>query len=280
MVASAIAVNGSTKVMGVIGDPIAQVMTPTTINPIFADRKANIVCVPLHIGPHELDTAWAGLKALRNLIGFGITLPHKQAAMALCDSLDPLAERVGAVNLVRREADGSFRGYQFDGKGFVRGLKAQGHVLSGSHCLMVGAGGAAIAIAFALAEEGAASLTIANRTRAKAEELAEAVNRSAGRTFAQAGDPRPATGQIVINATSLGLSPSDALPFDASLVDETMLVAEVIAKPEVTPLLEAARARGARIHSGIHMIRGQVDLIAAHMVEARAEARAEARKDR
>ncbi|MCR4266916.1 shikimate dehydrogenase [Nitratireductor sp. ZSWI3] len=268
MVAPAVSVDGSTKIMGVIGDPIAQVMTPTAINPIFAARGANIVCVPLHIGAHELDTAWAGLRALRNLIGFGITLPHKQAALTLCDGLDPLAERVGAVNLVRREADGSFRGYQFDGKGFVRGLKGQGHAIAGRHCLMVGAGGAAIAIAFALAEEGAASLTIANRTRAKAEELAEAVNRAVGRSFARAGGPRPEPGQILINATSLGLSASDPLPFDATLVDETMLVAEVIAKPEVTPLLEAARARGARIHPGIHMIRGQVDLIAAHMAEA------------
>ena len=271
MVAPALAVNGSTKIMGVIGDPIAQVMTPTTINPIFAARGANIVCVPLHISARELDTAWAGLKALRNLIGFGITLPHKQAALALCDSLDPLAKRVGAVNLVRREADGAFRGYQFDGKGFVRGLKAQGHTLSGSHCLMVGAGGAAIAIAFALAEEGAASLTIANRTRTKAEELADAVNRAMGRSFARAGDPRPTPGEIIINATSLGLSVSDPLPIDASLVDETMLVAEVIAKPEVTPLLKAARARGARVHSGIHMIRGQVDLIAAHMAEVQTD---------
>ncbi|EIM77350.1 shikimate dehydrogenase [Nitratireductor aquibiodomus RA22] len=271
MVAPGITVDGSTKIMGVIGDPIAQVMTPTTINPIFAARKVNIVCVPLHISVHELDTAWKGLKALGNLIGFGITLPHKQAAMTLCDSLEPLAERVGAVNLVRREADGSFRGYQFDGKGFVRGLKGQGHTPSESHCLMLGAGGAAIAIAFALAEEGAASLTIANRTHAKAEELAEAVNRKMGRSFARAGDPRPEPGQIVINATSLGLSASDPLPFDTDLVDGTMLIAEVIAKPEVTPFLEAARARGAQIHSGIHMIRGQVDLIAAHMAEAQAK---------
>ena len=261
-------IDGSTKIMGVIGDPIAQVMTPTAINPIFAARGANIVCVPLHIGAQELETAWAGLKALRNLIGFGITLPHKQAALPLCDSLDPLAERVGAVNLVRRETDGSFKGYQFDGKGFVRGLKRQGHTVTGRHCLMIGAGGAAIAIAFALAEEGAASLIIANRTRQKAEELAEAVNRVAGRSFARAeksGQTHTASGLIVINATSLGLSASDPQPFDAGLIDETMLIAEVIAKPEVTHLLEAARRRGAQLHSGIHMIHGQIDLIAAHM---------------
>jgi shikimate dehydrogenase len=79
------------------------------------------------------------------------------------------------------------------------------------------------------------------------------------------GQTHTASGLIVINATSLGLSASDPHPFDAGLVDETMLIAEVIAKPEVTPLLEAARRRGAQIHSGIHMIHGQIDLIAAHM---------------
>lgn len=253
--------------MGVIGDPIAQAMTPSAINPIFASLGANIVCVPLHVRAEKLEDAWAGLRTIESLVGFGITLPHKQAALALCDSLDPLASRVGAVNVVRRERDGAFRGYQFDGKGFVRGLKREGHVIAGRDCLMVGAGGAAIAIAFALAEEGAASLVIANRTASKAEELAETVNRDAGRSFARNGAPSPRPGQLVINATSLGLAPTDPLPLPAETIDETMLVAEVIAKPEITQLLEAAAARGARTHSGIHMIRGQVDLIAAHLAE-------------
>jgi len=260
-------VNGSSLVMGVIGDPIAQVMTPPAINPIFASLGANIVCVPLHVRADRLDAAWQGLLATENLIGLGITLPHKRAVLALCDSLDPLAERVGAVNVVRRERDGSFRGYQFDGKGLVRGLKHEGHEVAGRDCLMIGAGGAAIAIAFALAEAGAASLTIANRTASKAEELAEAVNRNLGRRFASAGEARPRPKQIVINATSLGMTPADPLPVPAQAIDETMLVAEVVAKPQITPLLEAAEARGARIHSGIHMIHGQVDLIAAHLAD-------------
>lgn len=265
--ASVFAIDGSTRIMGVIGDPIAQAVTPTAINPIFASLGANIACVPLHIGSTDLATALAGMKSIRNLIGFGVTLPHKQPALLLCDSLDPLALRVGAVNLVRREADGSFRGYQFDGKGFVRGLQRQGHKIAGRECLMIGAGGAAIAIAFALAEEGASSLTIANRTPAKAAALADAVNQDSGRDFARAGDDRPSPGQLVINATSLGLSANDALPLPPDQIDDTMVVADVIAKPEITPLLEAARLRGARVHSGMHMIFGQVDLIAAHLAE-------------
>lgn len=260
-------VNGATKLMGVIGDPIVQVMTPANINPIFAELKADIVCVPMHVRAEDLETAWAGLKALENLAGFGITLPHKQSAHTLCDSLDPLAERVGAVNVVRREKDGSFRGYQFDGKGFLRGLEREGHDVAGRDCLLIGAGGAAIAIAFVLAEHGVTSLTITNRTADRAEALADAVNIALGRPVARSGDGAPQRGQLIVNATSLGLDPADPLPVDTDAIDPTMLVADVIAKPAITPLLAAARNRGAVIHSGIHMIRGQVDLIAHHLAE-------------
>ena len=77
-----ISIDGSTRIMGVIGDPIAQAMTPAAINPIFASLGANIVCVPLHVPAGKLDDAWAGLRAIASLVGFGITLPHKQAALA------------------------------------------------------------------------------------------------------------------------------------------------------------------------------------------------------
>lgn len=260
-------IGGTTKVMGVIGDPVHQIRTPEFINPIFARLGADIVCLPLHIAPGELETAWRGLGATANVIGFGITLPHKQAALALCDTVDAAAGRVGAVNLVRRERDGSLRGYQFDGDGFCAGLEAEGHRLAGRDCLMVGAGGAAMAVAIGLADAGIASLTVANRTAARAETLVALANTAAGRNVAHTGPAEPRGGQLVINATSLGLSPDDPLPLDPATLDGTMLVAEVIAKPEFTPLLDEARRRGAAVHSGLHMLRAQVEMIAGHMAE-------------
>ncbi|RDE10061.1 shikimate dehydrogenase family protein [Pelagibacterium lacus] len=261
-----VAISGTTRLMGLIGDPIAQVRTPTAINAIFAKAGADIACVPLHVPAADLATVWQGLKAMPNLIGFGVTLPHKQAALALCDSIDPLAARVGAVNLVRRERDGSFRGYQFDGVGFVGGLRAKNIPLEGRDAVMVGAGGAAMAIAFALLEAGIARLTIANRTPSKAEALVQAINSAAGRNFAVAGPVVPERGALVINATALGMAASDPLPFPPDVLDETMTVAEVVAKPEITALLEAARARNAQIHSGLEMIHGQVGLTAEHFM--------------
>jgi len=253
--------------MGVLGDPISQIKTPQAINPIFEKLGANVICIPLHISAVDLQIAWAGLKALRNLIGFGVTLPHKLEVFRLCDSVDEAAQMVGAVNVVRREQDGTFRGYQFDGLGFARGLEAQGHNIKGRDCLLLGAGGAASAIAHELIDRGASSLAIANRTRSKAEKLASSINDRAGRSVAYAADPNPVSGQLIINSTSLGMNPSDQMPVDPNCLDASMLVAEVIAKPEKTALLIEAEQRGAQIHSGIHMVNNQVDEIAKHLSE-------------
>lgn len=258
-------IDGDTCLMGVLGDPISQIRTPQAINPIFRQMDANIICVPLHISASDLRSAWAGLKALRNLIGFGVTLPHKQEVFRLCDSLDGAAERVGAVNVVRREQDGTFRGYQFDGLGFARGLEAEGHDVEGRDCLLLGAGGAASAIAHELVDRNVSSLGIANRTRSKAEKLAASVNHRIGRRVAYATDANPTSGQLIINSTSLGLNASDPLPVNPDRLDASMLVAEVIAKPEKTALLFEAERRGAQIHSGIHMVQHQVGEIAKHL---------------
>lgn len=259
--------NAAMRIMGMIGDPIEQVKTPAVINPIFISRGANITCIPQRVSAAELEKTWAELKATPNLIGFGITLPHKQKVVELCDSLDPVAERVGAVNVVRRERDGSFRGYQFDGKGFVRGLSANGIRYQDRDVLMIGSGGAAIAIAFALAEANVKSIVIANRTYHKAEALVNVVNTAFGRTIAKVGPAIPKAQQLVINATSLGLNQTDPLPLDPELLLPGMTMAEVIAKPEITQLLSMAESRGIEIHSGIHMIKGQVGLIADHFCE-------------
>lgn len=260
-------IRGTTRLMVLIGDPIAQAKTPAAINPLFAARGVDMACVPLLVPPVDLAEVWDGLKRIPNIVGFGITVPHKQAALALCDSLDPVAARVGAVNLARRERDGTFRGYQFDGQGFVRGLLANGIAIEGRDVTIAGAGGAALAIAFAMVEAGAKGITVMNRTMDKAESLVAAVNADFGREVARAGAVDPAAGSLLVNATSLGLRATDRLPIDPELIQPGMTVAEVVATPEITPLLAHAKARGAEIHSGIHMITGQVGLIADHLVD-------------
>ena len=119
-------VNGETKIFGVVGDPIKQAKTPTHINAIFKQRGSNTICAPFHISTEGFEEFWRGMKTCQNVIGFGITIPHKKSAMRLCDSLSPRAQKIGVVNVVRHQADGTFHGDIFDGVSFVEGLKAEG----------------------------------------------------------------------------------------------------------------------------------------------------------
>jgi shikimate dehydrogenase len=255
-------ITGSTRLMAIVGDPVKQVRSPTVLNEIFATRKAGIVCFPLHVPASDLKTAWGGLRAMANVVGFGITVPHKQAALSLCDSLDPMAERLGAVNLVRRERDGSLRGYQFDGIGFIGGLRSRDIAVAGRHCQLIGAGGAATAIAFALASASASVIAILNRDIGRAEQLAAAVNSAFGKAIAYSGQLQLASGSLVINATSLGMQESDPLPLPTTGLRPGIIVADVIAQPRFTRLLTVARERGATVHRGIHMVEAQAPAIA------------------
>ena len=156
---------------------------------------------------------------MKNLGGFVATVPHKTVIAALCDELGDAGRAIGSVNVVRREADGRLIGNMFDGAGFVAGLRAQGHDPAGRRALLVGAGGAAGAIAFALAEAGVASLTIANRTRSKAEEIMARVTKFFPDRPIRVGTADPTGHDLVINATSLGLKAGDPLPIDTDTVD-------------------------------------------------------------
>ncbi|MBK4998164.1 shikimate dehydrogenase [Pseudomonas sp. S31] len=268
------AITGHTRLFAIVADPIHHVKTPQEINALMAVRGDDRVMVPLHIGPEQLAEAVQGLRALRNLDGFVVTVPHKGAMLPLCDSVSPAAALVGAVNVVRRQADGRLHGDMLDGLGFVAGLRRAAIEPAGKSVYLAGAGGAAQAIAFALAEAGVARLTIANRTRAKAQGLVE---RLAGLfpavTFA-VGSADPSAHDLVVNATSMGLREDDDYPCDVQRLGREQIVAEIIMQPEHTPLLVAAAERGCRVHLGRPMLQCQVELMAAAMSAASEEARA------
>ncbi len=152
-----------------------------------------------------------------------------------------------------------------DGKGFVSGLVASDIDVTGMNACLLGAGGAASAIAFALAEAGVARLTIVNRSEDKARDLAARVSERYPAVQIDAGAPQTASRDLIINATSLGLRAGDPLPLDDLAFHAGQIVAEVIMEPEVTPLLAAARDKGARIHFGRPMLRQQIRLMGEHM---------------
>lgn len=259
------AITGHTTIWGILADPIHHVKTPQALNAMMHERGVDGVMIPLHVGASNLDTFVTGLRSMRNLKGFVVTVPHKTAIVDLCDEVSDQARAIGAVNTVRREADGRLVGEMLDGAGFVSGLRQGGIDPRGRSVYLAGAGGAANAIAFALAEAGVSRLTIANRTRAKSEDLQQRLAKHHPAVPVEIGTPDPTGHDIVVNATSLGLKDGDPLPLDVDRLSADQIVAEIIMQPETTALLAAAKERGCRTHPGQPMLACQLELMAAFM---------------
>lgn len=258
-------VTGRTRVWGIVADPIAQVKTPQGLNARLRARGLDGILVPFHVAAAGLAAFVAGVRATNNFGGFIATVPHKTAMLSLCDEVSASARLIGAVNAIRREPDGRLAGEMLDGIGFVAGLRHAGIEPHGQAVYLAGAGGAANAIAFALAEAGVARLTVANRTRAKVEDLKQRLARLHPDLPVEIGTPDASGHTLVVNATSLGLRNGDPLPLAADSLGPDMTVADIIMQPETTPLLAAAQASGCRAHPGQPMLDRQLDLMADFM---------------
>lgn len=258
-------ITGHTKIFGILADPIHHVKTPQRINQLFNERRIDGVMVPIHVKSDALSQVVQGLREMHNLGGFVVTVPHKTAMVELCDDVTPDARQIGAVNVVRRTPDGRLLGAMLDGDGFVAGLRKEGIDPAGCSAYLAGAGGAASAIAFALARAGVIRLTIANRTTDKVQQLIDRLSVLCPALQLDIGTDDPSNHDIVINGTSLGLHAGDPLPLDVQKLAPAQVVAEIIMQPAQTPLLQAAKARGCRIHFGAPMLDAQIELMATFM---------------
>jgi shikimate dehydrogenase len=254
-------VSGTTRLIVAIGDPVAQVKAPEVFNRYCAERGLDVCCIPMHVAPAGLAAAMESFRALHNLIGLSVTIPHKGTVVPHIDRLSERAKRLRVVNAVRREPDGSFVGDIFDGEGFAAGLRHQGIAVTGANVLLVGAGGAGTAIAFALFDAGIGHLTLRDLDPGRAAALAaRLVEHWPGR--ATAGDSDPRRFDIAVNASPCGLRPDDEPPFDPAELRPDAVVADIIMEPAVTKLVTAAKGHGCRIHPGRHMFDHQVRLYA------------------
>jgi len=258
-------ITGHTRLFGIVADPIAHVKTPQGLNPLMRERGVDGVLVPFHVASADLAGFVRMLRSLRNFGGAIVTVPHKTAIVELCEEVEPLAASVGAVNCIRRGADGRIVGTILDGRGFVEGLRSEGIRPEGLCVYLAGAGGAASAIAFALAEAGISRLAIANRTRGRSEDLARRLEGSYPRLAVEVAPSSAAGFDLVVNATALGLAASDPLPLNSAELGGGQIVAEVVMSPRTTPLLAAAAAKGCRIHYGQPMLDCQLALMADFM---------------
>lgn len=256
------AIAGDTRLYAIVGDPIAQARSPALFNRLFAELGANAVLVPMQVPASRLAAAIAGLKAIGNLDGIVVTVPHKVALCEAVDALGPAARRVGALNCMRPLPDGRWEGEMFDGEGFVAGLLRQGQPPAGLRVFQAGCGGAGKAVAHALAAAGVAALDLIDVDPARQRGLVAELRGLHPRLEVREGDAPRADHDLLVNATPCGMAASDPLPFGLDDVGPRAVVADLIMKPERTPLLQAAEARGHRIHLGRHLLESQAMLIA------------------
>jgi shikimate dehydrogenase len=251
-------ITGQTSVLALIGRPVKHSLSPTLHNASFQADGLYFVYVCLDVDPAELPAAVRGMAALK-LRGFNVTMPHKQAVAALVDELDESAAISGAVNTVVIDEGGRLRGYNTDGGGMVMACEEAGVRLAGSKALILGAGGAAAAIANALGGAGVEELHIVNRSEKNATNLRDKL-RDAGLENVQAhpldvleGDVLDA--DIVVNATSLGMKDGDSLPVPAEYIQKGRTFCDAVYRPGAeTTLIRLARERGARVVAGDRML--------------------------
>jgi shikimate dehydrogenase len=256
-------ITGRTRILGLIADPVVQARTPGMANALLDVRHlfGDFVLVPMHVSAQGFPEFLGALRHLQNFAGAVVSMPHKVAAAQIVDELTPEAKLVGAINVIRRNGDGRLTGTILDGEGFVAGLEGVGHPVSGTRCLLAGAGGAASAIAFALARHGCASLCIVNRTSSKADALASRVRQAFPATVVTTNPSSTASFDIAINGTSLGMNAGDELPFPLWLIECTSLVAECVVAPQMTRLLELTASLGREIHTGVPMLSAQMNMM-------------------
>lgn len=253
-------ITGSTRLYAIVGDPVVQVRSPEVFTARFRAAGWDAVLLPAHVPLAEFDTIVPALLALGNLDGVLVTVPFKARMTAFAARLGEAAAIVGAVNALRRERDGSWTGDMFDGAGFTEAALQKGARLRERRVLLFGAGGAGSAIACALAEAGAASIDIVDPDASRLHELL----RRLASAFPHCRIAAATAGgdfDMVVNASPVGMRPTDGLPGALGPLHRDTLVGDVIISSRPTPLVELALCHGCACVTGRDMHAGQVDAI-------------------
>ena len=267
---------GRARVAGVVGWPVGHSLSPLLHGYWLERYGIDGAYVPLPVRPDDLPLAFDSLPKL-GFLGWNVTLPHKEAAFRLVDERDVATERMGAVNTVFVLPDGRTLGLNTDGYGFLANLRerAPGWRPGDGPCALLGAGGAARAVAVALLEAGLPELRVVNRTRDRAEALALELQRLFAKPIRALGwqeHQRFLEGAaLCVNATSLGMTGQPALDLDLAVLPETALVIDLVYVPLETMLLRRARERGHCVVDGLGMLLHQAVPGFAHWGGARPE---------
>jgi shikimate dehydrogenase len=246
--------NGATRVHFIVGDPIAQVKSPSGVTEAYQERGHNAMVMPAHVAPSNLAAWLAGVSLAKNVDGIIVTVPHKFACFDLCATASDSATFLHT-------------GDMFDGLGFVQAMRDNGCQPEGKKALLVGAGGAGSAIAHALVMAGVSQLAIHDEDMKRRTTL---VDRLASLNNAQVthGSPDPTGYDIVLNATPVGMKETDPYPLHAGKLAANTFVGCVITAPAITPLIATARAKGCATMTGAHMFGRVRDLMVDFLLKA------------
>ena len=254
------AITGKTKLIGLIGWPVEHSLSPAMHNAAFATLGLDYCYVPLPVAPGRLKEAVEGLRAL-SFVGANVTVPHKEAVMAYLDEVVPEARAIGAINTIVVQNE-RLIGYNTDWRGFLAALREGGFAPEGKRAVVLGAGGAARAVVYALGKAGA-EIAILNRTLSRAEALVKDLSPLfplisliplplTEETLLE----QAAAAHLLVNATPLGMWPKiDESPWPESLAFSGHLtVFDLVYNPRRTKLLEQAEAAGAKAIGGLGML--------------------------
>lgn len=254
-------ITGKTKLLGVMGYPVEHSFSPVMYNTAFMHMGLDWVYLPFLVRPEDLSTALTGLRAL-SVSGVNLTIPHKETSLKYIDVLTPEASLIGAVNILRREKD-DLVGHNTDGTGFLQSLAQEANFNpKGKKVVVLGAGGAARAVALTLARHGAARMIIANRTPARSAQLALEIEKKTGVKAQGIGlEPRALItavpgADLVIQASPVGMHPDNTAPpwFKPEWLSPSTLVCDLIYRPRPTRFLQLAAGKGCRTLDGLGML--------------------------
>ncbi|NLO90285.1 MAG: shikimate dehydrogenase [Clostridia bacterium] len=250
----------SIRVIGVIGHPVKHSLSPVMHNAAIDYYELDLCYLAFDVLPERLEEAVKGMISL-GFVGFNVTIPHKETILNYIDKLDDSARLMGAVNTVLIK-DGITYGYNTDGKGFLDSLQKEGVSYQGKRVLIIGAGGAARAVATALATAGASKIIIANRNLKRVHELAEHIEKAGAESSALGlNDDEKLRfelekADIIVNATPVGMSPHDnVLPIShIDCINPKTVVCDLIYRPSETLFLRKAREIGCKVVGGLGML--------------------------
>ncbi|SCH10621.1 MULTISPECIES: shikimate dehydrogenase [unclassified Romboutsia] len=251
--------NSKTKTFCLLGHPVEQSFSPNIHNYLFDKYKINNVYVCYDVIPSEIENAIKGIKAL-NILGCNITIPHKVEVIKYLDEIEINAKLIGAVNTIKNEG-GRLKGYNTDGKGFVKSILDKGYDLKNKKIMIIGAGGACRSIAVELASNDVESIEIRNRSKEKALEIINIINNNFNTKATLSNDTIMEDNlehiDILINTTPIGMG-NDECPINQDIVvNKKMLVCDIVYKPHETTFIKWALKNKLNVVYGIDMLINQ-----------------------